>query len=63
MGTTKSIRKIEREFDLRAERFLWKHPLLGLLSIFVGMPIFVLICVCISTAIIALPIAWLFGLL
>lgn len=63
MSITKSIRKFEREFDLRAERFLWKHPFLGFLSIFVGMPIFVLICVCISTTIIALPIAWFFGFL
>lgn len=63
MSITKSIRKFEREFDLRAERFLWKHPFLGFLSIFVGMPIFVLICVCISTTVIALPIAWFFGFL
>ena len=63
MSITKSIRKFEKEFDLRAERFLWKHPFLGFLSIFVGMPIFVLICVCISTTVIALPIAWFFGFL
>lgn len=63
MSITKSIRKFEREFDLRAERFLWKHPFLGFLSIFVGMPIFVLICVCISTTVIALPIAWFSGFL
>lgn len=63
MSITKSIRKFEREFDLKAERFLWKHPFLGFLSIFVGMPIFVLICVCISTTVIALPIAWFFGFL
>ena len=63
MSITKSIRKFEREFDLRAERFLWKHPLLGFLSIFVGMPIFVLICVCVSTTVIVLPIAWFLGFL
>lgn len=63
MGITKSIRRFERELDLRAERFFWKHPLLGFLFIFVGMPMFILICVCISTMIIALPIAWLFGFL
>ena len=63
MGIAKSIRRFEREFDLRAERFLWKHPLLGFLFIFVGMPILILICVCISTTIIALLIAWLLGFL
>ena len=63
MGITRSIRKFEQEFDLRAERFICKHPLFGFLFVFVGMPIFVLICVCISATIIALPIAWLLGFL
>lgn len=61
MRIIKSIREIEHEFDLKAEQFLWKHPFLGFLYIFVGMPIFVLACVCISTVIIAFPMAWLFG--
>lgn len=63
MSILQTIRKYEQKFDLRAKRFLWKHPILGFLSIFVGMPIFVLFCVCVSTTIITLPIAWLFGLL
>lgn len=63
MTIVQTIRKYEHEFDLRAERFLWKHPFLGFLFIFVGMPIFILICVCISTTIIALPMAWLFNFL
>lgn len=61
MSILQTIRKYEQEFDLRAKRFLWKHPILGFLSIFVGMPIFVLFCVCVSTTVITLPIAWLFG--
>lgn len=61
MRIIKSIRKFEYEFDLKAERFLWKHPFLGLLAIFVGMPVFVLVGVCIITVIIAFPMAWLFG--
>lgn len=61
MRITKSVRKFEHEFDMKAERFLWRHPFLGFLSIFVGMPIFVLVCVCISTVVIAFPMAWLFG--
>ena len=63
MGSTRTIRKLEQEFDLKAERFICKHPLFGSLFVFVGMPIFILICVCISTTIIALPIAWLLGFL
>ena len=63
MGITRSIRKFEQEFDLRAERFICKHPLFGFLFVFVVMPIFILICVCISATIIALPIAWLLGFL
>lgn len=63
MGITRSIRKLEQEFDLKAERFICKHLLFGFLFVFVGMPIFILICVCISTTIIALPIAWLLGFL
>lgn len=63
MSITKSIRKFEREFDLRAEQFFWRHPFLGFLSIFVGMPILVLMCVCVSTTVIAFPIAWMLGYL
>ncbi|HBA47597.1 MAG TPA: hypothetical protein DCZ91_07315 [Lachnospiraceae bacterium] len=63
MRILKSIQKFEYEFDIKAERFLWKHPLLGFLSIFVGMPVLVLVCVCISTVLITVPMAWLFGCL
>lgn len=63
MSITKSIRKFEQEFDLRAEQFFWRHPFLGFLSIFVGMPILVLMCVCVSTTVIAFPIAWMLGYL
>lgn len=61
MRITKTIRKFERKFDIKAERFLRRHPFLGLLSICVGMPAFVLVCVCAGTVIIAFPMAWLFG--
>lgn len=63
MSITKSIRKFEQEFDLREAKILWKYPLLGFLSVFVGMPILVLICVCVSTTVIVLPIAWFFSFL
>ena len=40
---------------------IWHHPLLGFISIFVGMPLLVLVCVCISTIVVALPMTWLLG--
>lgn len=61
MRITKSIREFEHEFDFKAEQYLWRHPFLGFLAIFVGMPIFVLVCVCMSTVIIAFPMVWLLG--
>lgn len=61
MRIKKTIRKLEYEFDKKAERFIWKHPFFGSLFVFVGMPVFVLVCVCIGTAAIAFPMAWLFG--
>ena len=61
MSISKSMRKFERELDIRTEKFFWDHPCLGFLAIFVGMPLFILLCVCISTVVIAFPMAWLFG--
>lgn len=61
MRILKSIQKFEQEFDIKAAKFIWRHPILGFLSIFVGMPVFVLVCVCISTVLITVPMAWFFG--
>lgn len=61
MSIARTIRKYEYRFDVKAENFIWHHPLLGFFLIFVGMPLFVLLCVCVSTAAIAFPMAWLFG--
>ncbi len=61
MRIKKSIQKLEYDFDIKTEQFVWKHPFLGFFSIFVGMPIFILMCVCISTIAIAFPMAWIFG--
>ena len=61
MCITKSIRKFEYKFDLKAEQFIWHHPLLGFFLLFIGMPLFILLGVCISTVVIAFPMAWLFG--
>lgn len=46
---------------------LWKlldnHPVQSLLVFFVGMPVFILVTVSISTTLTILPFAWLLGLL
>lgn len=61
MRIIKIIRQFEQKIDLKAEQFFWKHPLFGFFSIFVGIPIFVLACVCLSTIVIVFPMVWLFG--
>ena len=61
MSITNAARRFEQRFDEKAELFIWHHPLLGFISIFVGMPLLVLACVCISTIVIAFPMAWLLG--
>ena len=61
MSITNATRRFEQRFDAKAERFIWHHPLLGFFFIFIGMPLFVLLGVCISTIVIAFPMAWLFG--
>lgn len=61
MSITNAARRFEQRFDAKAERFIWHHPLLGFISIFVGMPLLVLACVCISTIVIVFPMEWLLG--
>ncbi|KAF5061689.1 hypothetical protein DSECCO2_312620 [anaerobic digester metagenome] len=53
------IRKWESAFNQEAERFLFRHPVLGFLGIFIGVPIFVLIAVCVGTTLMMLPVSWL----
>lgn len=55
------IHKFEAAFDRKAERFAFHHPYLAFLAMFIGMPIFILIAVAVSTTLIALPMAWIFG--
>lgn len=56
-----TIKTWETTFDQKAEHFIFKHPFLGFVGIFVGAPIFILVAVGISTTITTLPIAWMFG--
>ena len=57
----KSIHKFEDKFDRKAGRFALRHPYLAFLAMFIGIPIFILIAVAVSTTLIAMPLAWIFG--
>lgn len=58
MSIINAARRFEQRFDAKAKRFIWHHPLLGFISIFVGMPLLVLACVCISTIVIAFSMTY-----
>ena len=57
----KSIHNFEDKFDRCAGHFALHHPFWAFLAMFIGIPIFILIAVAVSTTLIALPIAWIFG--
>lgn len=57
----KRISRFENHIDTSIEKFIFHHRFLGLLLIFVGMPLVTLVAVCVCTTIIALPIAFMFG--
>ena len=42
MSIIKAIKKCEYDFEVRAEKFLWHHPVLGFFSIFVRLQLFLL---------------------
>ena len=60
-GVLKSICRIEKKFDRQAARFTNRHPLLAFGAMFIGMPILLLLTVSVSTVIITIPLACLFG--
>lgn len=57
----KSIHKLENKFNKKAECFMFHHPRLAFLAIFIGMPIFILSTVAVSAIFIVFPVAWFFG--
>ena len=59
----KSIHKFEDDFDRKAERFVFHHPYIAFVMMFIGIPLFVLMAVAASTTVLILPIAWILGLL
>lgn len=57
----KSIFKKEYKLDEKLERLFVKHPMLGLLLVFVGMPTAILMAVFLCTFLIAMPVSILLG--
>lgn len=57
----KSLKKIEEKFDRRAERFVFRHPHMAFLVMFVGMPLFILAAVAALTMVIVFPTGMLMG--
>ncbi|MCI7472849.1 MAG: hypothetical protein MSB10_04110 [Clostridiales bacterium] len=57
----KRMSHMETHVDAVLERFLFRHKVLGVLMMFIGMPLFTLAAVCVSTAAIVLPMAMALG--
>ncbi len=56
-----SIHKAEDRCNAAAQRFFSHHPVLGYLTAFIGIPVFILVAVFVFTTILALPFALIFG--
>lgn len=56
-----SIQIAESHFGDSAERFFFHHSYLGFLAAFIGIPVFLLGAVTISTTVVVLPLSFLFG--
>lgn len=52
---------VEHRLGAAADGFIFHHPYLGLITVFIGMPILVLSAVTISTIVIMLPFVILLG--
>lgn len=57
------IRKIENEFDEMAEYLAFRHPCIAFFAMFVCIPVFALISVSVTTAVIMLVVEGLINLL
>ena len=58
---SKKIHELDKHIELRADRFAFRHPILSLFAVVIGMPICVLVAVFFFTVIITVPIALIFG--
>lgn len=57
----KTIQITKPDFDASAEGFFFHHSYLGFFTAFIGIPIFILGALTISTTIIMLPLSFLLG--
>lgn len=57
----KTVRRIEADFDRRAESFAFHHPVMAFAAMFIGVPVFVLAAVCLCTAAVAYPVSLIMG--
>lgn len=57
----KSFYETKHKYHAAAKRFFFHHPYLGFFAFFIGIPIFMLGAVIISTTVIVLPLSFLFG--
>lgn len=57
----KRVSRFENHVDDAMEKFVFHHKFLGLLMIFIGMPLAILAAVCVCTTMITLLITFLFG--
>ena len=57
----KRMSRMEKQVDASLERFIFQHKVLGVLMLFIGMPLLTLLAVCICTTVIALPRAMALG--
>ena len=57
----RSFREAEERFDRRAEYFASHHPVMAFWTMFVGIPLFILLTVSASTLVLTLPFAMVFG--
>ena len=51
----------QNKFDKAVEKFMYRHPYVAFLTLFIGMPIFILIAVFVCTTVAILPISWAMG--
>lgn len=57
----KRVSRFENQVNDAMEKFMFHHKFLGLLMIFLGMPLAILTAVCVCTTMITLLITFLFG--
>lgn len=57
----KRVSRFENHVDDAMDKFIFHHKFLGLLMIFIGMPLAILTAVCVCSTMITLLITFLFG--